>query len=76
MTDAPFHLAEGAPLPPQGLFARDINPLIDRATALGVERMKPMVYTAFFLGIALGVAITIMIARLPAVAAALAERAV
>ncbi len=64
------------PLPPEGLLARDLNPLLDRAAALATERMKPVVALAFFLGLALGVAAMILIARWPAVAAALAERAV
>lgn len=64
------------PLPPEGLLAFDLNPLLERAAALATERMKPVVALAFFLGLALGVAAMILIARWPAVAAALAERAV
>lgn len=70
---------EGTDAPPltfDGLFARDLNPLLDRAASLATERMKPVVALAFFLGLALGVAAMILIARWPAVAAALAERAV
>lgn len=64
------------PLTFEGMYARDLNPLLDHSFALGIARMKPVVALAFFLGLALGVAAMILIARWPAVAAALAERAV
>lgn len=52
-------------------LARSLDPLLDRAMAVGEARGRAAVPLALALGVLLGVSLMLLIDRLPAVAAAL-----